>query len=781
MSEDPTIYRQLPEKQAVSQRSREAEQFAGFLVVVRRVDYESKILTVEDTRTNIVYNQVKIFPTVASSPESTDEVMVQEGAIGLAFFLEGHGSMAELAISTWIVTDTLRAIDAIATRPMTAKDSLHGWTNRNRGVYRKAYPGQKVSTLSAGFTEKMDEGWDRTSSDFSREKLDSFKRTKFGVTGRTVNYTDAGLTFEGPVNRPNASTDDVTPRLMPDGSNEWVVYLSSKSSKLSDKYKKGTQDLLPIVERTEKIQEFALDFPLPLEVLESDYLDKVLGLSKTSDEWWSRTSVKDLGDKFKVAYEDQSYMVDQGWDHPLNSSTPIGPTTSDGPSPRRRGWIIEKSEGTLVGSNSFDKTTYGKVLKPTIFPYTKEGRFGTSVESGYIPVVKKSDQVETRMAASAWSLRFPYEYNTTRFDITKEGHIQFEVGSTIPKENIAWDGQSYEHPYGAGRSLDGHFLGSVRLVIGKNRDDEDSLDLTTLGGTVLRLGADDTSLPTTRRAVNTQIRGKKDSIQARDIQFWGKSKFKSMGDAGDLNSKIAGENVSLRASLDGGMLLRLGARDKASRRKHLRNGYEDGQGRAQQSPFDATRQDSRSKGRPIYGVGDSHYRFHDLAKAGSPVQKVQPYSWSGDAVGDMDTTGLSADIHAVRDILIRIGANEQNGQSLLADLAGGIVAAVGKDKQGRSLTAAFDGGIEATIGSNNEKKGLRLEINGDVDIAIRGNLHLNVTGDISIESVRSTHVAKIMMVNKSLSIIDRASVVHTTEAPEIIHNQGFYDSPADSN
>jgi hypothetical protein len=147
----------------------------------------------------------------------------------------------------------------------------------------------------------------------------------------------------------------------------------------------------------------------------------------------------------------------------------------------------------------------------------------------------------------------------------------------------------------------------------------------------------------------------------------------------------------------------------------------------------------------------------------------------------MDTTGLSADIHAVRDILIRIGANEQNGQSLLADLAGGIVAAVGKDKQGRSLTAAFDGGIEATIGSNNEKKGLRLEINGDVDIAIRGNLHLNVTGDISIESVRSTHVAKIMMVNKSLSIIDRASVVHTTEAPEIIHNQGFYDSPADSN
>lgn len=774
------VYRQLPEKTTISQRNRNTEAFSGFLAIIRRVDYENKTLTLEDSQTGIIHNNVKIFPTNASSPETTDGVMPEEGAVGLAFFMEGKGAMGTIAIAAWIMTDTVRSIDAIATRqlPSEKDKNIHGWTNRVRGVYRKAYPGQKVSTLSNGYTEKLDEGWDRTASDFSRDKLDSLRRTRFDLTGRTVSYNDSGLALEGPVNRPNASSDDISPRILPDGTKEWILYLSDKLKNGNERYTAGNPDLLPLVERTQKIQEFALDFPLPLEVLETDYLDTLLGLSKTSDEWWARTAIKDLGDKYKVSYDDQSYMIDQGWDHPATSEKSIGPTVKDGPTPRRRGWIIEKSEGTLVGSNAFDKTTYGKVLKPTIFPYTKAGRFGTDTESGYVSVNKTTDQAETRLAASAWSLRFPYEYNTTRFDISKEGHIQFEVGSTIPKENISWDGRTYEHPYGAGRSLDGHFLGSVRLAIGKNRDDEDSLDLTTLGGAVIRLGADDTSLPTTRRTINTQIRGKKDGVLPREIQFWSKSKLGSMGDAGDLNSKIAGENVSLRASMDGGMLLRLGARNAASRRKHICNGYDDGRGLVQQSPFDANRKDSRTVGRPTYGIGDSYYRYHDLTQTGKPMldNPVGPYYWEGDAVGNMDTTGLSADIHAVRDILIRIGANPQNGQSLLADLAGGIVASVGKGQTGNSLIAALEGGIGATIGG-----GIKLEINGDIDLTIKGNLHLNVTGDIITECVRSVTVAKLMMVNKSLSIVSAANIAHINNAPEIINNQGYYESEADGN
>jgi len=64
-----------------------------------------------------------------------------------------------------------------------------------------------------------------------------------------------------------------------------------------------------------------------------------------------------------------------------------------------------------------------------------------------------------------------------------------EIGSTLPKENILkhWQG-GYEHPHGAGRSLEAHLVGSAKIVIGKNRDEEDALDAQILGQSVIRLG-----------------------------------------------------------------------------------------------------------------------------------------------------------------------------------------------------------------------------------------------------------------------------------------------------
>jgi len=752
------VYNQPPEKYTISDRTRSDEQYNLFVVEVKRVDYELKILTVEDRRTNLRY-EVKIFPLLSSSTTITDGVMPDSGAMGLAAFLESRGSYSEVVIVAWVISDTAKGIDAIATRLITTNDTLPGYTNRKRGIFRKMYPGQKTSVLTAGFTEKEDEGWDKTSSDFSREKLDAFRRALLSSTGRKLAYTDAGLAFQGAVNRPNASTDDILPLTLPDGTQEWILYLSSTNRAKRDRYFSGATDLAPIVEHTEKIQEFALDFPLPLEVLESTTMDTLLGLSNSS--WADRTAIQSTKG---ISFDDQSFITSQDSDHPdsmgLNANVK-GPSTKEGPTPRRKGWIIESSKGTLVGSNSFDTTTYGKVLKPKIFAYSKAGRFGSNTESGYLPITKMTDQSEARLAASAWSVRFPYEYNTTRFEVSKEGHLQFEIGSTVPKENITWDNGTYEHPYGAGRSIDGHLTGSMRLAIGKNRDEEESLDLTTMGGAVLRLGSDDTTLPTATRTVKTQIRGQKDAINDRTFQYWKTPKLKTTGDAGSLDagSKIAGECVSLRASFDGGTLLRMGARDPAARRRHIKNGYNDGQGTVKSGP------NSHDPGRPVYGVGDASYRFHDLTTTGQTVAQTPPYAWSGNPVGNMDTTGLSGDIHAVRDILLRIGSNPQNGQSLLLDTQGGIVMAVGKDQQDRSLTAAFDGGIEATVG-NTKGKGIKLEINGDVDLGIKGNLHLNVTGDIFVEGVRISNIAKLMMVNKSVVKIEKMLVAHNIEAPQ---------------
>ena len=137
-----------------------------------------------------------------------------------------------------------------------------------------------------------------------------------------------------------------------------------------------------------------------------------------------------------------------------------------------------------------------------------------------MPVSNTPDHVESRLAAAAHLTRFPYDYNTTRWTISKEGQLQFEIGATLPRENIGLDGSAYEHPYGAGRSIEGHMVGSTRLLLGKNRDEEDSLDQRTLGQVVLRLGADDGALPDAGRSPHVQSRQLGDAVAPRTLQYW---------------------------------------------------------------------------------------------------------------------------------------------------------------------------------------------------------------------------------------------------------------------
>jgi hypothetical protein len=311
------------------------------------------------------------------------------------------------------------------------------------------------------------------------------------------------------------------------------------------------------------------------------------------------------------------------------------------------------------------------------------------------------------------------------------------------------------------------------MVIGKNRDEEEALDFTALGQTVLRLGADDSSLPNSRRTVLTQLRGKADAVLARTLQFWAASKLKP-GDAGSLDNKIGSENVSLRAALDGGAVFRFGARNATSKRRHLMNGYQDGPGQQAWSIDDPSRKDSKTDGRPTYGAGDSVYAFHDLSQAAAPIAKILPYNWSGPPVTNMDAHGLSIDFHTVRDILIRAGSNPASGQSILLDLAGGIVAWLGKDKQGRSITATLDGGVELVIGPNNQGKALRVELTGDLDLAINGNFHLEVSGDFITSATNIVTNSKISNISTSTQHIRSSLVRDTTEAPDIINNQGTY-------
>jgi hypothetical protein len=629
--------------------------------------------------------------------------------------------------------------------------------------------------MSSGYTEKTDIGWDKASQDFSRDKLDSHRRQWTQMTGTRITYTHSGLEFQGAVSRPDA--DGVTPVTLPDGSKDYTVYLAPGAVP-KDRYVSGKQDVIAFSENTVRVQEYALDYPLPPEILQTALLDFALG---TTSDPWQRTTTQTTGG---VSFDSEAYLVNQGFDHPTYG-TPLGPTVNEGVTPQRRGFIVESVTGTLVGYNLFDQSTYGKVLKPVLSPYTQQGRFGADFDSSYLAVVDSTDHTEARLAASCYSVRFPYEYNTTRWDVTKEGFTSFEIGATLPGENITnptmlGASSGYEHPHGAGRSLEGHLVGSLKLVVGKNRDEEDAIDLQALGQCVIRLGADDTSLPDRGRTVLTQTRSKGDSVQKRTLNYWTAPKL-AAGDSGDLTNKTGAENISLRLAADGAIVARIGARDPNSKRKHLVNGYQDGQGKTPYSVTSTTRLDSHSPGRPTYGAGDNIYAFHDLTQVGSsqispPVQSV--YAWSGNPLGSgtADAHGLSIDLHAVRDILLRIGSNPASGQSLLLDLAGGIVLAGGMDHLGRSLTAALAGGVEMTIGQNKQQKALRLEINGDVDVTIKGNKYEHITGDYTLECATYRQITKTDHVVSAQNIIHSALTRLTDEAPDIVHNQGSFIS-----
>jgi len=749
--------------------SRLDDKYQPFLAHILSVDYERKVCTIQDDRNQMVFSEVRILPASYSSVTATDVNMPEEGAACLALKIAYNNGFAEVAIVSYLVDNTVNGIDAIAHRTI---EGIPGWRERTRGTYRKTYPGQHTTVLTGGYSQKTDEGWDHLASDFSRDKLDVNSRTHTETTSRQVRYTDAGLEFSGPVNRPGAI--GIHPSILPDGSKQYIVHLFDTI--LSHRYLEGvgTSDIIAFSEKTEKIQEFALDYAVPQEILQDKLLDTILGTTRPPAE---RTKVN-LSADGKIYVDDETFLVSQDSDHPYSRDTKaVGPITGEGTTPRRRGWIIEKTEGTLVGHNQFDQTTYGLVLKPVVFPYTRLGRFGADVESSYIPVQNDPFKVEAQVAASTFSFKFPSEHNTTRFDITKEGFSTFEIGSTLPYEKNPFNlGTPYEHPHGAGRSLEGNLTGSLKLVVGKNRDEEESIDLTALGQTVMRLGSDDTSLPNDRHETLYQERGQSDKVVSRSLQYWSKSNL-SPGDAIDLENKKGAENISLRAALDGGAVIRFGARHPNSKRRHLVNGYKDAKGQHPYSISDPSRKDSKTAGRPTYGSGDSTYAFHDLTQAGKPKLNMFPYNWSGMPVANMDQQGLSIDFHTVRDVLLRIGADEVNNQSLILDLAGGIVAWIGKDStQGRSITATLDGGVEMVIGHNNQKKGLRLEINGDVDWTVKGNVHWNITGDFILEDAAFRHDSKTDNITTAQKFIRKGLARITDESTDICHNEGLYFS-----
>jgi hypothetical protein len=279
----------------------------------------------------------------------------------------------------------------------------------------------------------------------------------------------------------------------------------------------------------------------------------------------------------------------------------------------------------------------------------------------------------------------------------------------------------------------------------------------------------------------------------RTLQFWTQGGVAlKPGDAGSLTVKTGAESISLRGAFDGGTVLRLGAKNPAAKRRHLYNGYSDGPGKHPYGIDDAARIDSKSY-RADYGAGDSVYQFHDLTQAGSPILPstfTAPYVWSGTPVtsqsqpgSPMDSHGQSLDLHAVRDILLRVGANPDSNLSVLLDTDGGLVFDLGTDNQGRSITAALEGGVEITIKANKQGKALRLMIDGDIDITQRGNLNYYCSGDATLEYTTRRQIVKTDNVETQQKKLSSSLARDTRESyGDMVNSQpGAYETYSDEN
>jgi len=375
--------------------------------------------------------------------------------------------------------------------------------------------------------------------------------------------------------------------------------------------------------------------------------------------------------------------------------------------------IIEGVQGTLVGYDFLaDPENYGKVLRHQLFEDADTTRIDSreiAIEGDLLPHFPKT---RTWAVASMWKM--PSELAQTRFYINKEGYISFHVGSTRPQREHIYreylpgsiDSQAVGiNPVGAGRSVEGSFGGSVRLLIDKDYKEE-SIELTALGRSFINLGCDDRSYINSRRSPAR--------IDKKQVNTGVTSPF-------DLDN-LESQRVSLDMTTDGGIILRVGKTSKNFKRNHRQNGYN---ARGNQLDSSAGNSKNLSKSKGFYGTGDQIYRFHDMKMPS--IRKVYKYAVEP-VVSDPDLTAGSLDAHLNSDVMLRIGSDGIDNRSLTLDLAGALVAAIGKDAKGsRSIQALLDGGIELDVGRiKNTGNAIQGILRGDIDLIIQpSNPHPN--------------------------------------------------------
>lgn len=422
-----------------------------------------------------------------------------------------------------------------------------------------------------------------------------------------------------------------------------------------------------------------------------------------------------------------------------------------------RGNIIEKSSGTLVGYDP-THTNYGRVLRPFIFPSSDSA--SVAVIESPVPEDQAPDYTGTRYFAAAHMWKMPFPYAQTRSYVTKEGQVFLHVGATWEKEDCPFDPQIVNEQ-GAGRSVEANFAGSIKAVIDKNRDAEESLDLKTIGKVYFHFGKDD-GVPSAERR----------SLAVDGTPYKGGVVRPKLTKAEGVASPSAKE-WSIEGVTDGGISLRVGANHGRNLRVFERNGF------TAQGNYRTPKDDVRDVGRGKYPAGDEFYRHHDLRYAGNgapgrigsdPEDKRSPF-----ALTNPDLMATSLDAHFTGNSFLRMGTNSDN-VSLGLDAKGGLVGWLGaENKDNRSITLSLDGGIEAAIGRmSTSGNSIQAVLEGGINLRVRGSNKSQTNfytfeGDQQIDYVGAHSVSVKGILKEDISV-DRQESVGGMKTTTVLRN-----------
>lgn len=708
---------------------------------ILRVDHENWVVDVVWDQYNSVEPEVSIsMPFV--TPRAVLGGMPEIGTTMVCDFTYSNPYKAKPVGVTYIAAGFRSGINQA--QQSTQKYDIPGFnTPRYRRKFRKLWPGEIIGSSSQGSDWLLDESFSMQDMKGDEIRIDYRDQSINNISINKYSITDAARHSEGWIYRFNQETYDEAGKRTTDGLDEAQAKAISEANHLfpPDEYQPTITD----------------------EAGKKRWYRTVSGANSVDDYFISgvnidaplvevRKEIREVGYGF-LPLVDQNVDSDQWWDNNKETSTDEDSVTTT----FSRGNIIESTSGTLVG---YDKThkNYGKVLRPQIFFNPDK----TDLDIRELPILEGQgpDFTPVRYQAAAYMWKMPYQYAQTRMFVTKEGAVHMHVGATHSEADCPFEPQ-LQHEYGAGRSVEAHFGGSIRAVVDKNLSREESLDLKTIGKVYFHFGKDDGIASNVRRTMSVD-----------SVTYKGGVTIPILSTApGKLPTA---RELSIEGVTDGGISLRIGRTHGRNMRQYEMNGF------TAEGDHSIADNDVRDVGRGMYQAGDKFYRHHDLTQAGKGapgrIGTAEEDKRLPDAISNIDLMATSLDAHLVGSAFARVG-KDHDGVSLALDAAGALVAWFGSEnKDNRSMILSMDGGIEAKIGRmSTSGNSIQAYLEGGISLRVRGNnkgedFNVVMEGDQSVKYV-GRHEVEVQgnLVHKTS--VDLIEVVGGVKSTTIMRNQ----------